>query len=87
MITYALLKIIELILYATTAAIQNLPDVSLPTAFTSAISTALSYITAFNHFIPLPTILEIFVLVLAIEGRVFIYKATMWLLKRFPTQS
>jgi hypothetical protein len=87
MITTALLYVLYGLVFVITYPIRLLPDVVMATDFTNAITTANGYISSLNTFIPVDTIVQIVVVFLAIEGSVLIYKLTMWVIKRIPTQS
>jgi hypothetical protein len=75
------------LIYVITSPIRLLPDVSLPIAFTNAITTANGYISSINTIIPVDTIILLIKLYIVIELAYFTYKLIMWLIKRFPTQS
>jgi len=62
-----------------------LPDASLPSGLTSAISTAGGYITAIDPYFPLSTVLTVFGLVLSVEAGIFTYKFIMWIIHKIPT--
>lgn len=87
MIVNALLYLIFGVVYLISYPLRLLPDVSFPQALYDAISTAGAYITPMNTFVPITTILTILGLVLGIEGFIFLYKSTMWVIRRIPTQS
>jgi hypothetical protein len=87
MITNAILELLYLILYAFTAPLRAFGDVVLPAAFAGAISTASTYISSLNEFLPITSVISVLSAVLVIEAAVFLYKTIMWVLKRFPTQS
>lgn len=87
MILTGLINAIYYIIFLVTTPIRILPNASLPEAFTSAILTANGYISSLNSIVPIDTILAIIALYVVIEGSYLTYKLTMWLIKRFPTQS
>ena len=87
MITDAFLQLIYLILYALTAPLRAFSDVALPANVASSITTASTYFSALNEFLPVSTMVSVLAAILVIEAALFLYKAIMWLLKRFPTQS
>jgi hypothetical protein len=66
-----------------------LPDVSLNSAFGSAISTGSSYISAIHSFIPLLTItlLAIVAFDVLFESGYLLFKVVYWVIRRIPTQS
>jgi hypothetical protein len=87
MITSILLSFVYAFVWAVTSPIRLLPDVSLSSGISTAITTAGQYITPLNTVIPISTLLTIFGLVIGIEGSIFLYKVIMWIVKRIPTQS
>ena len=84
MITNAFIYILYLIVYGITAPLRLFSDVSLDSNFLGSVTTASDYISAFNTFLPLVTLLSIFGLFLAFEGSYFTYKLIMWVIKKIP---
>lgn len=64
-----------------------LADASLPSAFTSAIITASTYLSAFNDFVPVNTLLTIIGLLIVIEIAINSFKLINWAIKKIPTIS
>jgi hypothetical protein len=87
MITSALINVIYYVLYGITSPIRLLPDVVLPSGFTSAMTTASGYYTSLNSILPLDTMITLLGIYITIEVAYLSYKLIMWLIKRFPTQS
>jgi len=87
MITTLFLNLIYAIIYVLTTPIRALPDVALDGGFGVAITTASGYLSSFDSFIPVTTILTLLALYISIEVAYLTYKLIMWLVKRFPTQS
>jgi hypothetical protein len=81
------LNLIYGIIFIVTSPIRLLPDVVLNNGFNDAITNASGYISAFNSFLPIDTILSILGVFLIIESAYMIFKLIMWVIKRFPTQS
>jgi len=85
MITTTIFYLLFISLSVLFVPIKLLPDATLPSEFTSAITTANDYLAGINMILPLNTLLIIFGLFLGIEGTIFIYKFVMWILKKIPT--
>lgn len=84
MITSAFLKLIYYIVFALTSPFRLLPDASLSSSLTSAISTANGYISSFNSFFPTSTMLQVIAAILVIEVAALSYKLIMWVLTKIP---
>lgn len=86
MITSAFLS---LFFGAVSALMSILPDVSVNSAFGSAIATGSSYISAIHSFLPLitATLLAIIVVDVLFESSYLLFKVIYWIIRRFPTQS
>jgi len=84
MITSALIKLIYYIVFALTSPFRLLPDASLPSGLTSAISSANGYIASFNSFFPTGTMLQVLGAMLVIEVAALSYKLIMWVLTKIP---
>jgi len=87
MITSLILYIIYLFIYALTGVFRLLPDTTLPSDLTAAISQSRGYFSSIQVIFPLSTIFTIFTIVLSIEATIFLYKGVMWIIRRVPTQS
>jgi len=87
MITTAFLNIVYVFVFTITAPIRLLSDVSLPVAFTDAITTAGQYLTSVQAYFPLATLFIVLGFVIAVEIAIGLYKGIMWLIRRIPTQS
>lgn len=85
MITTLLLYILLSILKFLILPFTLLADASLPDAFTNAMITASTYISAFNDFLPVATLLTILGLVLTIEVFINGFKLVNWAIKKIPT--
>lgn len=83
-IIQALLEIVYLFVSTITYPLLLLNDVVLPSAISSSLTTASSYLSPFNDFIPISTILEILALLLSFEIAYFTYKGIMWVIKKIP---
>jgi hypothetical protein len=66
-----------------------LPNVSDTGVFSSAMTTASTYISAVYNFAPLitTTVLAIFAFDIVFETAYLLYKVIYWIIRRFPTQS
>lgn len=85
MITTIILYILFTIIFALMTPFTFLPDASLPSAFTNSITSANSYISAFNDFLPVSTLLTIIGLVVAIEIAINTFILINWAIKKIPT--
>jgi len=84
MITSALLKLIYYVIFALTSPFRLLPDATLSSNLTGAITSASGYISSFTSFLPVGTMLQILGAMLAIEVAVLSYKLIMWVLTKIP---
>lgn len=81
---------ILIIIFGTLSYLVSfLPTVSDTGTFTSAITTASTYISAVYGFIPLitGTLLAIIAFDIVFETAYLLYKVIYWVIRRFPTQS
>jgi|GEM_PF-6654891 len=79
----------NLIFTAVSFLVNKLPDVSMNSNFTIAISTASTYITAIYNIFPyiITAVLAIIAFDLLFEGAYLLFKVIYWVIRRFPTQS
>lgn len=87
MITAAILWLIWGFVTVAISPFMLLPDVSLSSGFGAAISTAGQYLSPFNTIIPVDTMIYMVGIFIAYETGYGIYKITMWVIRRIPTQS
>ena len=87
MITTAFLNIIYLFVWAVSAPVRLLNNVSLSNSLISAISTVNTYVAAIDFVFPVTTFLTILGLVLTIEAFIILYKLIMWVIRKIPTVS
>lgn len=87
MITNTFLNIIYWLLDLLVSPIKALANVSLNSNFSNALTNSAQFLATLNKFLPIGTILQVFIAILAIEGGIVVYKLIMWALKRLPTQS
>lgn len=85
MITNAIIYIFFFIVYGITTPLRLFDNVSLDGNFISSVTTATTYISVFDSFLPVTTLVIIFGLFLAFETAYFTYKLIMWLIKKIPT--
>lgn len=85
MIISTILTILYYVIFGLVYPIRFLPDVSLPSDITSAITTAGGYLYAFDSIIPTTPILTIIGLFLTIEGFILLFKVINWLIRKIPT--
>lgn len=86
MITTALLFVIYGIVWVVTAPIRALADVTLSSSFATSVTTAMTYASRLNHFLPLGTLLALIGIILTFEGGLVTYKVIMWIVRRVPAQ-
>jgi len=79
----------NLIFTAVSFLVNKLPDVSMNSNFTVAISTASTYLTAIYNIFPyiIITVMAIISFDLLFEGAYLLFKVIYWVIRRFPTQS
>jgi hypothetical protein len=80
-----MLYILFTILYGLMTPFTLLPDASLPSAFTSAMTSASAYISALNDFLPVSTLLTIIGLLVVIEIAINTFMLINWAIKKIPT--
>lgn len=85
MIGTAVLTLLYFTILGITTPIRNLADVTSEPDFISAINTASGYISAFDNFLPMGTLITILGLFIAFELFYFTYKVVMWVIKKIPT--
>lgn len=84
MIFTALLKLAYWIVLLVTSPLRLLPNASLPSGVTSALSTAGGYVSSLDDFVPVLTLFSVFTSILIVEGFILTYKAIMWGIKKIP---
>jgi hypothetical protein len=87
MIFIAIINTIYAVIYALTSPLRLLPDVVLPQNYLDAVATAGGYLSPIDMVLPLNVIADIISLFVYIELAYLSFKAIMWVIKRFPTQS
>jgi hypothetical protein len=70
--------------FTITAPLRLLPDVSLSSNISSAISYANSAIVSMGFIVPVSTLVAIFVAFLVVETAIWSYKLIMWSIKKIP---
>lgn len=85
MIGSAILYLLYGTIYLFTAPLRLLPDVTAESNFVASVTTASGYITAFDSFIPVGTLLTILGLFVIYETSYFSYKLVMWVIKKIPS--
>lgn len=87
MITSGILYMIYGVVWLIVSPILLLPDVSISSGFSTALTTAISYISVFDSILPITTLFIIIGLIMGIEIAIAVYKIIMWVIRRIPTQS
>lgn len=87
MITNAFLYFITGLVGLITLPLQSAADVSVSASVFSAIQIAGSYIHSLDAVAPMSELLIVLSLVIGVDTAIFAYKAIMWVVRRFPTQS
>jgi hypothetical protein len=87
MIIDAFLAVIYAFVYAITAPFRLAPIVSLPTEWTSAVTTASGYIASLNAIIPVTTLIAVLAVFLGYELTYFGMKLINWVIRKIPTIS
>lgn len=85
MIFTAILKLVYWIVLLITSPLRFLPNVSLPSGVETALSTAATYASALDGFIPIQTIFSVTLAFFAVEVFIITYKSLMWAIKKIPT--
>jgi hypothetical protein len=67
------------------ALFSGVSDVSLPAGIASALTTAGSYLSAFDFIVPISSILAVFGVILTIETAIILFKALNWIIRKIPT--
>lgn len=85
MIGTAVLYLLYATIYLFTAPLRLLPNVTAESDFINSVTTASTYISAFDTFIPIGTLLTILGLFVTYELSYFSYKLVMWVIKKIPS--
>lgn len=85
MITTILLYILFIILRGLLLPLSFFDNASLPDAFTNAMITASTYLSALSDFVPVSDFLTILGLVVMIEVFINGFKLINWAIKKIPT--
>jgi hypothetical protein len=86
MITTGILNLLYGIVYLILYPIRLLPDVSLPSGITSAVTTVSGYLAALYAVLPITTtaLMAVLGLFLTAEAAILTYKGIMWLVRKIP---
>lgn len=86
MITSGILYLIYGFVWAITSPFRFFNDVALPAAFTTAVSTAVSYLGIIGQMFPLTivSLAGVVVIFLAIEGGIGTFKVVKWVYTKIP---
>jgi len=87
MITSFILYIVFSFVWAITSPLRLLPDASLPSGISDAITAIGGYISPLNEILPVSALFSAFGLILGVEAAIVSYRLIMWLVRRLPTQS
>lgn len=85
MITNIFLNLFYWLLWAITSPLRLLADVSLSSNFSSAITTANTYISAVDYILPTTTLFTIIGLFLSVETFIILFKIINWVIRKIPT--
>lgn len=74
------------VMWVITSPLRLLPDVSVPSGITDAMTTVSSYLAALYDLLPITTtaLLGVLVLFLVIEAAILVYKGLMWTIRKIP---
>jgi hypothetical protein len=86
MISTGIINLLYGIVYLILYPIRLLPDVSMPSGVTSAISTVSGYMATLYAIVPVTAtaLLAILGLVFTAETAILTYKGIMWLVRKIP---
>lgn len=84
MITSGLLYTIFAFLWALTLPMRLFNDAVLPDGITSAIETINGYLGGLNVVLPVDTIIQVFVAILAVEILILSFKGLNYLIRKIP---
>ena len=84
MITTALLNLVYFFVASIASFFSTLPDVSLGTSISSAITTASGSYAAMNGYFPMDTLIAIALFDLTFETGYFVYKMIRWAYQKVP---
>jgi len=85
MIITAFINIVWAVVWAFTSPLRLLNDVEVVPDFINAIATASTYISVFDTFLPVKTLLIVLGVFISYELGYFVYKGIMWIIKKIPT--
>lgn len=86
MITSAIIYAAFGVLWAITSPMRILPDVSMPSGITGAMTTVSGYLATLYALLPITTaaLLGVLALFLLVEAAILIYKGMMWVIRKIP---
>jgi hypothetical protein len=86
MITSLILYAIYGAIWVLTSPIRLLPDASLSSSISSAITTISGYIAAMYSVLPTTTVtlISLITIVITLETAVLTYKGIMWIIRKIP---
>lgn len=84
MIISIILYLIYAFIWTVLLPIRALPDVSLPSGITNAISQASTYLSMIDVIIPIITLLAVLIAVIAVDAIIMTYKIVMWVIRKIP---
>lgn len=87
MIITAIINLIYAFVYLITSPMRLLPAVTLPSDFTTAITTAGGYAQGLNAILPINTIIFVFGIFALYEAGYFSWKLLNWVIRKIPTIS
>lgn len=87
MITTIILYLLFTTIYLFISPLLLLPNATLSSEFSAAILSANSYLSAFNDYLPVATLISILGAILVIELSISLFKIISWVIKKIPTIS
>jgi len=87
MIFTLILNIFYIAILVVFSPLLALPVATLSSNFADSMTTATSYLSAFNAILPVNTAVDLMAYTISFEAGYFLFKGIMWLVKRLPTQS
>lgn len=85
MISTFFLNVLYIVVFLATLPVRALPNVTLTPAVSNAISLASYYLSLFSAMFPVSDFITVFLLVLAIDAGIFVFKGVNWIIRKIPT--
>lgn len=84
MITHAIFTFFSTVALALLSPILNIPDASIPSGISTAITQAGAYLQIIDVVVPVDTLIQVIASVIAVDAAILAYKLIMWVIHKIP---